>query len=178
MNVSNTAVPSICIRLICDKNYPYEPSIEFTCDGGKTPKCIVNFNHEKCCAVYSIEGFWKFADDYYFVFAALLVVAGLILTFYGSNIIKYVVLLAAAVLSNLFLGTFFYTYIIPTPTEEWMHWLALGGMTATGIGLGYLLIGTMKAAIFMIGALGGVVPGLMLYQAVIYMVNTESPVFF
>jgi len=164
------------LMLICDKNYPGEPWIELFEIENESPKYIVYFHHEKCCVNFSIEGFWKFVNNYYIIFGVFLLCFGLVLAFIGAKILKMVLIFAVGVFSMSILAPFVYTYLMPTPIEDWMNWLALGIIVSIGVGLGYLSLKIMKAGIFLAGAMGGAIPGLMLYQAVIYMIKPDSQV--
>ena len=123
-----------------------------------------------------IDGFWSFVKKYYSLFGVIFILFGGVLTFYGSKIIKTVVVLSVGTISMSLVGTLLYKYLMPDNPEEWMNWTALALLVAIGIGLGLLFVKLIKAGVFIVGAMGGVIPGLMLYQAFIYRIQPDSQV--
>ncbi|MDR3549273.1 MAG: DUF4203 domain-containing protein [Candidatus Pacebacteria bacterium] len=128
------------------------------------------------CVTVSIASFWDFVAKYYYLFGVMLIGAGGVLAFYGCRILKPVVIFSVGVVTMSILGSLLYTYVIPDNPEEWVNWLTLAILVSVGVGLGYLSLRILKAGIFLVGALGGVILGLMLYSTVIYKIQTDSQV--
>ena len=59
------------------------------------------------------------------------------------------------------------------PTAEWVSWVVLGACIVAGIIVGILLIKYDKAAVFILGAVGGYFLATVIYAAILYKVSSS-----
>jgi len=105
-----------------------------------------------------------FIQKYYYLWGAALILAGIVVGFFGNSLITFVIGFIAALAVFFFgtLGVYSILDTVGTTVDEWVNWVILGVMALIGIIVGFSMKKFRRFGIALVSAWGGVILGLTL----------------
>uniref|UniRef100_A0A7S3IEP9 Transmembrane protein 198 n=1 Tax=Strombidium inclinatum TaxID=197538 RepID=A0A7S3IEP9_9SPIT len=171
-----------------DTSQKYELKVQITCNpdqstlkyiNSEDDTCSVQLNYESkdSCPLFSLNQLAIFLNEYYYLWGAGLIIAGIFVGFFGNHLINGVIFLitATAVFALGTVGIYGILDSFNVETPEWANWVILGAMAILGLIVGYVVKKLRKIGIAIIAAWGGVMLGLALNG--VFLVENE-PVYY
>ena len=120
------------------------------------------------CYKTSLNDLWRFCNNNKWIFAIVFMVVGVFENFLGRRLLRptlFIIGLFTTVAVVLFL---FYVLFLPTGTKDWVGWTVLAVAVVLGLVLGFFLAKLSRVGLFLLGAWGGAIIGLVLSETVLY----------
>ena len=159
---------SLTLNLYCDNDMDWDEYDLSSGVLGDLCEPYIDSISKVACSQLSTSELWDYVEEYKYYFGALLLVAGLALTFFGLKLLKPAVCVAGF-LSTIFISCFiFYGVYVDQESDLGDFWWFLGGGALVGIFVGLLMAWCTKLGAAILGGWGGATVGLILYSAFIY----------
>lgn len=107
------------------------------------------------------------------MFVAFLIV-GSILCFLGRTLFRPVLFIAGMILAISLVWIIFYSTFLNENTKPWVGWVVLIGAVIFGLVIGCLMVKLVKLGAFILAAWGGYALGLLVYNAFLYKMNSNT----
>lgn len=129
------------------------------------------FTGQQACPLFTISALWEFIYQYRFYFGAVLILIGLFLGLLGRKLWVFAIFLISAFLTVGAILLLFYTTFLKSTTADWVGWTVLGCSIIFGVILGLVMTKLQRAGAAIIAGWGGFVLGIILNEAVLYLVK-------
>ena len=165
--------PTFQIQIQCDKD------VEVTSDytiSDSDDKCykILSFKHKTGCKIGNLSGLWQwFTKNKWFMFVAFLII-GSVLCFLGRTLFRPVLFIAGMLLAVSLVWIIFYSTFLNENTKPWVGWVVLVGAIIFGLVIGCLMVKLVKLGAFVLAAWGGYALALLIYNAFLYKMNSNT----
>ena len=126
---------------------------------------VLYFKSHEACAEADFYVIWKFINDYNWIFAILLIFAGVFECIFGRKLLKPTSFIISCAVIIVVVVVFFVQFILPSGTASWIIWVILAIAASIGIYLGYVVAKyDDKFISLLVGGLGGFVLGELFYN--------------
>ena len=126
---------------------------------------VLYFKTYEACKQGDFYVIWKFINDFEWIFAIVLIVAGLFEAILGQKLLKPTAFILSCGVSIVVIFVFFMQFLLPSGTASWVIWIVLAIATCIGIPLGYYVAKYDDKFIpILAGGLGGFILGEFLYN--------------
>ena len=149
----------VAYKLKCNKTTKMEfnkTESYYMRESGNIFETLITIETEEACPKFDFYVIWKFVNDYYYIFASLLIVFGIFNCILGLKFAKYT--------SFLFI-LFFAQFILPSGCRRWIIWVILAFGIIIGSTAGYYVFLYHEYVMaFVVGALAGFLLGEFLFN--------------
>ncbi len=101
-------------------------------------------------------------------------ITGAFVCFFGRKLFKPVLFLAGIFLVVSLVLIIFYSTFLKANTAVWVGWVVLSCSVVAGLCVGFLFVKIAKIGAFVIAAWGGFSLALLIYNAVLYRINSQG----
>lgn len=104
----------------------------------------------------------------------LFLVSGLIICFMGRTIFKPILFIVSCFTTFCLVMLLSYSTFLSNNPKAWAGWVTLAVAILLGLLLGWLLLKFIRIGIFLVAAMGGYSVGLLIYNAFLYKMNSQT----
>ena len=116
----------------------------------------------------SLDAIWEWLYNNKLVFTIVELVVGFFFVFFGRKFFKIIIFLVGVAATVAACWIAFYVFILKDDTEDWLGWAVLAVGILLGCVIGYLLTKFMIVGAFILAGWGGLMVGLLAYNALFY----------
>jgi hypothetical protein len=144
--------------------------------GGYDPSCRIKtqFESKLGCAIVSFNQLWTYLKENQTVFAIILIVVGVFLSFLGYRIIIISLFIAGFLATIVVLMIVAVQFIVKPNTPQYVFWIWLAVSGVIGALLGFVVAKYRRVGIFLLACWGGACLGLLLNNAVMRYAESEA----
>ena len=157
----------VAYKLKCNKTTKMkfnETESYFKKRSGDNFETLITIETEEACPKFDFYVIWKFVNDYYYIFASLLIVLGIFNCILGLKFAKYTSFLLTLFGVTVFI-LFFAQFILPSGCRRWIIWVILAFGIIIGSTAGYYVFLYHEYVMaFVVGALAGFLLGEFLFN--------------
>lgn len=164
-----TGAPLLKVNLVCVADAATTTSGTYTFDGTTYTTTITG---PQACPLFTISAIWAFVWEYKYFFGAVMILVGLFLGLLGRKLWVIAIFLLSALITMGVILLVFYTTFLKSTTADWVGWTVLACSFIFGIILGLTMTKFARPGAAVIAAWGGFVLGLILNEAVLYLVTS------
>lgn len=118
------------------------------------------------CPAFDLNEVFNMLEKYRFLWGLILLFIGLVMTFFGRKLIKYVVFIVIFIIVALGFLLLFYTLFLKDNSTVWIFWVLLSVCVVLGILIGALSVKFEKAGIAVMGGIAGFFLALLVLETV------------
>ena len=124
----------VVFELECENNKDKYKNNKFvlTSSNYGNDEVSLHFTTYYACPVINFYRIWKFISDNYIVFAVILIVVGLTVTFVGNKFLTVTVFIVVIISFVIIIDGIIFTYIIPETVKNWVIWMILAITAVVG----------------------------------------------
>lgn len=163
-NTSTNSSYNVVINLICDPDGIDKKQFDTATYSGKT--FTVQVTSKNSCPNQTLSKITYFFNKYRAVFIVLFIVIGLFVCFAGLTMLKYTIFIIGAVGGTIITASLFLS-LVSFSAHAWAYWLIFVVCVIIGCVVGWIAVKIETLGFIILGAVLGVVGGLMLFTAVI-----------
>ncbi len=146
-------------QILCDKNATGEPKLipensYYNKEKDGKYETLLYFRSDQGCAISDFYVFWAFINEYDWIFAIILIVAGLFECILGNKKLKVTAFVISCAAAVIVFVIFFVQFILPPGCKFWIIWVILFIALVIGIFAGYFVAQHKEKILALI--LGGV----------------------
>lgn len=159
------------LKFYQDRSY-YKKEIKK--DNETTYETVLFFETKEACEKYNFYAIWQFINEYYYIFASLIIAFGLFNCILGCKLAKYTTFLLI-LFGVVVLSFFLFQFILPSGCAEWVIWVILVVGVIVGCAIGVLVFKYHdKFMSFLVGGLAGFLLGEFLFNLFGNLINANS----
>jgi len=167
-----TATYSIAFNFRCDSSVDGVTIQDWSFDD-TTFRYTINIVSSSACALLSIDQVSKFISDNPIPFTIVGAVIGLAVAVLGLKLFLPTLFITGFA-SGFFIALFvFFGEVVTPDSRESTKWILVGFAIVMGLLLGFIAVKANKFGLFIIGALLGVILSLLLYNAILFKIQTN-----
>lgn len=125
---------------------------------------VLFFETKEACPKFDFYVIWTFVNDYFYIFATILIAFGLFNCIFGQKLAQYtsfILTLFGVTVASLFL----FQFILPPGCAQWIIWVILSIGIILGCTAGYFVFQNYKNVMsFLVGGLAGFLLGEFLFN--------------
>jgi len=181
---------------LCNATTSYEVDINLICDySAQTPvyelvqtrlttreqDCdpkVINFRSIEGCPKISIGSLWRFYNNFYVVFALLMIGLGLFFILFGGEYKEVTLFLIGGSIVTTFMLLVLYIGVIPDNQGQGLVAVALISSLAVGAAAGYATQRWGHIGVLLVGIWLGALIGSVIYSCLIRLITEEEPTLF
>lgn len=141
-------------------------------EGDGTCDPHVYMEHDSGCSMYNFSGFVKFLDNNTWLSGTLLVVLGVLLTFFGRQFFKYIMVSFAAIIG--FCIVMYFATLFGWLLQLWSLIIMIILALVAGGGVGYFFWYHDRFTIGLMGVAAGVMVGAALYSLILAITKYDA----
>jgi len=140
---------------------------------------VVALRSEQNCYFFTLNAFFKFLNEYWWLFGALLMIVGFFVGFFGKPLFKPTICIVGSLVFIVLSSIFFFSVIFngEVQSETWM-WVTFALCCLVGFIVGILLAKLSRVGVAVLAAWGGVCLGLICYNAFFHYMDGEKHIAF
>lgn len=105
---------------------------------------------------------------------ALFLISGLIICFMGRTIFKPILFIVSCFAAFSIVMLISYSTFLSDNPKAWAGWVTIAVALVLGLFLGWLMLKFIRIGIFIVAAMGGYSVGLLLYNAFMYKIHSQT----
>jgi Domain of unknown function (DUF4203) len=163
---------SLRLNIACDtdsKNLFVDPSLK-----GPASTLVGSFNSSTGCKKGQLSAIWEWFNNNKWAMFALFLISGLVICFMGRTIFKPVLFIVSCFAAFSIVMLISYSTFLSDNPKAWAGWVTIAVALALGLVLGWLLLKFIRLGIFIVAAMGGYSVGLLLYNAFMYKMHSQT----
>ena len=154
---------SLQVNLVCDdsKDTPVVSALKNL--GGKAYSAT--FTGKDACPALDFSAIWDFFNENIWLWAIIMIVAGLFICLLGRQLFKVTIFLAATFITIAAILLLFYSTFLKSNTEDWVAWTVLAISLVLGLIVGFLATKVLRLGAAVLAGWGGFMIGVLINVA-------------
>lgn len=132
------------------------------------------FNSYTGCKSGQMSALWEWFKNNKWAMFGFFLVAGSLICFMGRTLFTPIVFIVSTTAITALVLLIAYNTFLSDNSKAWVGWVTIGVAVVLGLLVGSLMISFIKLAIFIVSAWGGYAVGLLVYNAFMYKMNSQT----
>ncbi len=159
------------LNIHCDKGNVFSGA---QLDDTTGTEIVGRFNSKTGCKYGQLSALWQWFSNNKWAMFAFFLISGLVICFLGRTIFKPILFTVSCIATFGLVMLISYSTFLSNNSKAWAGWTVLAVAVILGLLLGWLLLKFIRIGIFIVAAMGGYSVGLLLYNAILYKMHSQT----